>query len=127
MTKEEYKKLEKKLIEAGYKQYPSSSEADHEFYKSFGKDINKYQKGRSLYQICINVYDFSDYATRDNNLANNPISAYPTLMVSRTTDERLDFEMHHIDEIDIESIESIGEKFFQFVEDNFKVEQREEL
>ena len=63
--------------------------ADYYWWKSFGKDCNHYEEGRSLYQVLLNVYDWTKYWDRDPMLrkCNKCASITATVSVSRTIDE----------------------------------------
>lgn len=126
MTKEEYSKFIEELENRGYRQYPSYNSADETWYKAFGKDNNPYDEDRSLYQIAFSIWDFSKYSHRDESLKKNPYSGHPTIMVSRTIDERVDLELGHVEgNDDIERVEKIGESFMDWVNDNIKIKKTE--
>lgn len=123
MTKEEYSKFTKELENRGYRQYPPYNSADETWYKAFGRDNNPHDEYRSLYQIAFSIWDFSKYSHRDESLKENPYSGHPTIMVSRTIDERVDLELGHVvDNNDIEHVEKLGESFISWVNDNIKIE-----
>lgn len=119
MTREELDKFEIQLNERGYKKYPAMNNADYAWYKSFGK--SDYEESRSNYQICFSIYDFTPYAYRDENLRKNPYSCSPTILVSRTIDERCDLELGTINYLDIDMVELLGDSFYKWVEHNVKV------
>lgn len=125
MTKEELETFEERLKENGYKKYNGYKESDYTYYKHFGRGNNKYDDDRSNYQIGFLVYDFSEYAYRDNHLNDNPYSIQPIIMVSRVIDERVDLEVVSDDanKDDIERVESLAESFFKWVEQNITIKK----
>ena len=118
MTQEEYNKFCDKLKEKGYRKYPSPrySNNDYAWFKSFER--NKYEEDRSSYQMCFDVFDFSEYSDRDAFFKKQPISIEPLVLVSRTINERIDLRLSHIsiEDENIEALESIAKSFFQWVE-----------
>lgn len=98
----------------GYRKYPAFNNSDYAWYKSFGK--SKYEERRVDYQIAFSIYDFSPYAYRDENLAKNPYSCTPSVLLSRTIDERLDLELGTINYMDIEKVEKLAESFYEWAE-----------
>jgi GPH family glycoside/pentoside/hexuronide:cation symporter len=91
MTWEELVKIEAFLKENSYRMgdYPMHCNSDYYWWKSFGKDCNHYEEGRSLYQVLLNVYDWRKYWDRDPSLRkfNKAASITATVSVSRTIDE----------------------------------------
>ena len=67
MTREEYNKFCEALQRRGYKKHPSPRYSlhreDYAWFKSFEK--GKYEEDRSSYQMCFDVFDFSEYSDRD--------------------------------------------------------------
>ena len=121
MTKEEFKQFEKKLNENGYVNYHSSyKDADYSYFKSFGKNENKYDEERSLYQICFSIYDFSKYSRIDKHLLENPIAIQPTIKISRVISERIDLDLisDEVEETDIVKIEKIASNLYKWAEEN---------
>ena len=122
MKLKEYEKFIKELESRGYKKYHPIKRATFTYFKAFGK--SKYEEDRSNYQIAVSVYDWRDFIHRDPSLKDRPFSVQPTIMVSRTVNERIDLDLC-VNSIDIEYIESLAEKFFKFVEENVKVNHYE--
>ena len=122
MTKEELETFEERLKENGYKKYNGYRESDYTYYKSFGRGNNKYDDDRCNYIIGFLVYDFSEYAHRDNYLKDNPYSIHPIIKVSRVIDERVDLDVVS-DDVNIEMVESLAESFFKWVEDNISIKK----
>lgn len=124
MTKQELETFEERLKENGYKKYNGYKGSDYTYYKSFGRGNNKYDDDRSNYLIGFLVYDFSEYANRDNHLKDNPYSIHPIIMVSRVIDERVDLDVVlDVKKDDIERVESLAESFFKWVEDNISIKK----
>lgn len=130
MTLEEFKKIGSYLKENGYRSggQPYHCNADHYWYKSFGKDSNHYEEGRSLYQVFLNVYDWRKYWDRDPSLRefNKAASITATVSVSRTIDERsIDLSWDLKEGVDLKDIEDKAYKFFKYVDENFDVPLKE--
>lgn len=124
MTWEELEKVESYLKENGYRKSdcPMHCNSDYYWWKSFGKDCNHYDEGRSLYQVLLNVYDWRKYWDRDPSLrkSNKCASITATVSVSRTIDEpsiALTWDLK--DGINLEDIEDKAFEFFKYVNDNF--------
>ena len=118
MRQEEYNKLVAELQQRGYRKYlsPRGRKDDWAWFKSFGE--SKHQEGRSNYQICFDVTDFSPYADREPFFRDNPYGIEPSVRISRTTDERVDLHLSHIkvDDTNIDEIERLAESFYKWVE-----------
>lgn len=120
MTTDEYDKFKTELEKRGYKRYPSINSADFAYFKSFGK--SDHVGGRSNYQICFDVYDYSKYADKYLDIISRAYGVMPSALVSRTADERLDLTIKLIDEAtEIDEIEQLAESFFQWVEKEMKI------
>ena len=123
MTHEEYNDLVSELQHRGYRKYPSLrySKGDWAWFKSFGK--SKHQEGRSNYQICFDVIDFSPYADREPSFRDNPYGIEPMILISRSIDERIDLHLSHIkvDDQNIDEIERIAESFYRWAEKEVKI------
>ena len=123
MTQEEYNKLVAELQQRGYRKYPSprGRKDDWAWFKSFGE--SKHQEGRSNYQICFDVTDFSPYADREPHFRTEPYGIIPLVMISRTTNERVDLHLSHIkvDDSNIDEIERLAESFYKWIEKEVEV------
>jgi len=131
MTWEELEKIEAYLKENGYRNggEPMHTNADHYWYKAFGKEDNPYEEGRSLWQVFINVYDWRKYWDRDPSLRkfNKAASITATIHVSRTVYEcgvELNFDLKDGD-IDLKDIEDKAFEFFKYVNENFGAPPKE--
>ena len=131
MTWEELEKIESYLKENGYRNggQPYHCNADHYWYKAFGKDCNHYEEGRSLYQVFLNVYDWRKFWDRDPSLRkfNKAASITATIHVSRTVYEvgvELNFDLKG-DELDLKVIENRAYNFWRYVEDYFGAPPKE--
>ena len=121
MTKQELELFEKRLQERGYKKCSAHNSADYAWYKSFGKSVRT--KYRSNYQIAFSIYDFSPYVDRDCTLAKNPYRCHPTILLSRTVNERVDVDFTtQYYRTDIDKIESLAESFLQWAEKNVEID-----
>lgn len=128
MTWTELEKIESFLRENGYRNggKPIHCNADHYWYKPFGKEDNPYEEGRSLWQVFFNVYDWRPYRDRDPYMAKLKRDASLTVSVhiSRTIDEggkELDWDLKD-GEFDLKDIEDKAYNFWRYIEDNFKIE-----
>ena len=127
MTWEELEKVEAFLKENGYRNggEPTHTNADHYWYKAFGKEDNPYEEGRSLWQVFINVYDWRRFQYRELNLKDASITV--SIHISRTIDEvgiELKFDLKG-DELDLKVIENRAYNFWRYVEDYFGVPPKE--
>ena len=132
MSLEELKKIGSYLKENGYRSggQPYHCNADHSWYKSFGKEDNPYEEGRSLWQVFLNVYDWRKYWDRDPYLRkfNKAASITASVHISRTIDERaieLNWDLNS-DKFDLKDIEDKAYKFFKYVDENFGVPPKDE-
>lgn len=130
MTWDELEKIESYLKDNGYRKggEPYHCNADHYWYKAFGKEDNPYEAGRSLWQVFLNVYDWRKYWDRDPSLRefNKAASITATVSVSRTIDERsiaLSWDLK--DGFNLKDIEDKACKFFKYVDENFGVPHKE--
>ena len=123
MTHEEYNKFCEALQQRGYKKYPSPQfrNEDYSWFKSFGK--SKFEEGRSNYQICFDVIDFSPYANREPYFHTEPYGIEPLILISRTIDERVDLHLSHtkVDDTNIDEIERLAESFYKWAEKEVEV------
>lgn len=125
MTWEELEKIESYLKENGYRSggKPYHCNADHYWYKPFGKEDNPYEENRSLWQVFINVYDWRKYRDRDPYLAQikRDASLTVSIHISRTINEggkELDWDLTD-GEFDLRDIEDKAYKFWRYVEESF--------
>lgn len=122
MTQKEFNKLAQELEKREYRKYPSITNADFGYFKSFG--MSKQEEGRSNYQICFDAYDFGKYADREPFFKKEPWSVAPMILVSREVNERVDLNLSSATfmENGVEYIEQLGESFFKWVERNIILE-----
>ena len=125
MTWEELEKIEAYLKENGYQKgdYPMHCNSDYYWWKSFGKDCNHYEEGRSLCQVLLNVYDWRKYWDRDPSLRefNKAASITATIHISRTIDEggiELNWALTK-DGFDLKDIEDKAYKFLALCRGKF--------
>ena len=120
MTREEYDNFCQTLKSRGYKKYPSPhyKKDDYAWYKYFGE--SKYEENRSNYQMCFDVYDYSEFAHRAKHLADDPFSIEPQVKVSRSVYERIDLHLSFTgyEETDIDALEELAASFFNWVDSN---------
>ena len=132
MTRQELERIESILKENGYRKgdSPMHCNADYYWWKSFGKDCNHYEEGRSLYQMLLNVYDWTKYWDRDPMLrkCNKCASITATISVSRTIDEpsiSLNWDLTR-GEFNLKDIEDKAFEFFKYVNENFSAPPKDE-
>lgn len=132
MTRQELERIESILEENGYRKggSPMHCNADYYWWKSFGKDCNHYEEGRSLYQVLFNVYDWTKFWDRDPSLRkfNKCASITATISVSRTIDEpsiSLNWDLKR-DAFNLKDIEDKAFEFFKYVNENFSCPPKEE-
>lgn len=124
MTWEELEKIELYLKENGYRSggQPYHCNADHYWYKAFGKEDNLYEENRALWQVFLNVYDWRKYWDRDPIFRefNKAVSITATVSVSRTIYETaivLNWDLK--DGFDLKDIEDKAYKFWRYIEESF--------
>ena len=127
VTWEELEKIEAFLKENGYRNggEPMHTNADHYWYKAFGKEDNPYEENRALWNVFINVYDWRRFQCRDKNLKDASLTV--TIRVSRTVYEcgvELNFDLKD-DKLDLKDIENRAYNFWRYVEDYFGVPPKE--
>lgn len=127
MTWAELEKVESFLKENGYRKggKPYHCNADHYWYKAFGKDDNPYEENRALWQVFFNVYDWRGFQYREPNLKDAAITA--SIHISRTIDEvgiELNFDLKD-DKLDLKDIEDKAYNFWRYVEDYFGAPPKE--
>lgn len=121
MTWAELEKVEAFLKENGYRSggKPYHCNADHYWYKAFGKEDNPYEENRALWQVFINVYDWRRFQCRDANLKDAGLTV--TIHISRTIGEvgmSLNFDLKD-DKFDLNDIEDKAYCFWRYVEESF--------
>ena len=116
MNKQEFEKLEKLLLESGYRKY--NQKWHHEDYiigKSFHKDDNQWEEGRAAYQIIISVYDWTlhpEYFDRVPESYRNRVGLEVHVDMSRTIDERLELTFDWKESDTIEKVEQLAEEYY---------------
>lgn len=123
--------IESYLKENGYRNggKPYHCNADHYWFKAFGKEDNPYEAGRSLWQVFINVYDWRKYWDRDPflRMSNKCASITATIHISRTINEgRIELNWDLTEAVfDLNDIEDKAYKFWQYVEESFGAPPKE--
>ena len=119
MNKEQFNKLEKQLIERGYKRY--TQHWHHEDYvlgKSFHREDNQCDEDRAGCQLLLSVYDNSlhpEFYDRIPEEQRDYVGIEIHVDVSRVIDERMEFATNWDDNTSIEEAERIAESFYQWV------------
>ena len=131
MTWEELEKVEAFLKENGYRNggKPYHCNADHYWYKAFGKEDNPYEENRALWRVLFNVYDWRKYWDRDPSLRefNKGASITASIHISRTINEggiELNWDLKD-DKLDLKDIEDKAYNFWRYVEDYFGAPPKE--
>lgn len=131
MTWKELEMIESYLKENGYRKGGKAyhCNADYYWYKSFGKEDNPYEEGRSLWQVFLNVYDWRKYWDRDPflRISNKCASITASIHISRTIDEgriELNWDLTEAG-FDLKDIEDKAYKFWQYVEESFGAPPKE--
>lgn len=117
----ELENVEAFLKERGYRNggKPYHCNADHYWYKAFGKEDNPYKEDRALWQVFINVYDWRRFQCRDANLKDAGLTV--TVHISRTIHEvgmSLNFDLKD-DKFDLNDIEDKAYWFWRYIEESF--------
>lgn len=120
-SKEEYEELIKTLEGKGYRKYAPHKNANESWYKGFLHNENVWEEDRSCYQICWNIYDFSEWIYREPHLKRAPYSFAVYIMVSRRVDERVDLL---IPAKSVEDAEKLGASFYEWVKENIEISKR---
>ena len=119
MNKEQFDKLEKQLLERGYKKY--TQHWHHEDYvlgKSFHREDNQYDEDRAGCQLLLCIYDYTlhpEWHDRMSKEQRDHVGIEIHVDVSRTIDERMEFTTNWEDNTSIEEVERLAESFYQWV------------
>jgi hypothetical protein len=120
MTRKEYDNFCEILESRGYKKHssPRCEKDEYAWYKAFGE--SEHEENRSNYQMCFDVFDFSEFAYRDKHIADSPFSVSPTVLVSRSADERIDLHLSFTgyEKTDVDALEELAASFFNWVVSN---------
>lgn len=114
MTTEEYKKWEQEAIERGYKKYTTTSSTnDYSYFKTIGKDGDRYK-----YMIEWRVWCWYKYTDRDPRCKEEPYSLEVNILPdSIKHDMRLDMLIGDPLKLGFDKVESIAEKYYQFIQE----------
>lgn len=119
MTWEELEKIESFLKESGYRKTPyKDRQGDYFWWKAFGKGDNPFDEERPLWWIELNVFDWRKW-TGESRDASMTVSIF----VSRIIEEApiwLEYDLKD-GEFDLRDIEDKAYKFYEYVNDNFKL------
>lgn len=119
MKKKQFDKLAELLYSRGYKKYGQTwHNEDYVIAKGFHKEDNKWEENRSAYQIVLSVYDYfsrKDLWDRLSEKERDHVGIEVHVDMSRTIDERFDFVFAWHNDDNIEEIERIAEKYYQFM------------
>lgn len=116
MNKQEFEKLEKLLLERGYKKHNQQwHNEDYIIGKALYKDDNQWEEGRAAYQIIISVYDYTlhpEYFDRIPEQHRNHVGLEVHVDMSRIIDERLELTFDWKESDTIEEIERLAEEYY---------------
>lgn len=119
MNKEQFDKLEKQLLERGYKKYVQHwHHEDYMLGKSFHRQDNRWDEGRAGFQLLLSIYDYTlhpEFSDRTSKEQRDRVGIEIHVDVSRIIDERMEFTTNWDDNISIEEVERLAESFYQFV------------
>lgn len=119
MKKEQFDKLEKQLLDRGYKKYNQHwHREDYVIGKPFHRGDNRWDEDRAGYQLLLSIYDYTlhpEYYDRMTKEQRNHVGIEIHVDVSRIIDERMDFTTSWRDETTIEEVERLAESFYQLV------------
>ena len=119
MKKTQFDKLEKQLLDRGYKKYNQHwHREDYVIGKSFHKDDNQWDEDRAGYQVLLSIYDNTlhpEYYDRIPKEQRNHVGIEIHVDVSRIIDERMEFTTSWSDKTTIEEVERLAESFYQWV------------
>ena len=119
MNKEQFDKLEKQLIERGYKKYVQHwHHEDYMLGKSFHREDNQWDEGRAGCQLLLCIYDYTlhpEFFDRTSKEQRDHVGIEIHVDVSRIMDERMDFTTNWDDNTSIEESERLAESFYQWV------------
>lgn len=119
MKNEQFDKLEKQLLDRGYKKYNQHwRREDYVIGKSFHKDDNQWDEERAGYQVLLSIYDNTlhpEYCDRIPKEQRDNVGIEIHTDVSRIIDEILEFTTSWNDETTIEEVERLAESFYQWV------------
>ena len=127
MNKKELEQFEQLLEQRGYRVCESSfKDCEYYWYKPFGQ--SEYSRDeRSNYMVMFCIYDFHRYAISNPLFRESPFTTATYVMVSRTTDERMDLLLPNFGNVpDVEWVEQKAESFFEWSKNNIKVQKEEE-
>ena len=119
MNKEQFDKLEKQLLDRGYKKY--NQHWHHEDYvvgKSFHRTDNRWDEERAGCQLLLSIYDNTlhpEYYDRMPKESRDHVGIEIHVDVSRIIDERMEFTTNWEDNTSIEEVERLAESFYQWV------------
>lgn len=119
MNKEQFDKLEKQLIERGYKKYTQHwHREDYVLGMSFHREDNRWDEERAGCQLLLSIYDYTlhpDFFDRIPKEQRDRVGIEVTVMVSRIIDERMECVTNWADNTTIEEVEHLAESFYQWV------------
>jgi len=119
MKKTQFDKLEKQLIDRGYKKYNQHwHREDYVIGKSFHRDDNRWDEDRAGYQLLLSIYDnilHPEYYDRIPKEGRDNVGIEIHTAVSRIIDESLELTTSWSDETTIEEVELLSESFYQWV------------
>lgn len=110
MTTQEYEKLEKTLLEKGYRKTTGIiHNSDWYFYKCIIRDKDKDGDSRAVCQVLYAIYDMRKYVDKGA-----PAYGIEKIVnISSTVDERTEFLFSK--EMDCDTFETLAKKAYEFV------------
>ena len=119
MNKKQFDKLEKQLLDRGYKKYNQHwHREDYVIGKSFHRGDNRWDEDRAGYQLLLSIYDYTlhpEYYDRIPKELRDHVGIDIHVDASRIIGERMEFTTSWSDETTIEEVEHLAENFYQWV------------
>lgn len=119
MNKEQFDKLEKQLLERGYKKYHQYwHHEDYMLGMSFHREDNQWDEERAGSQLLLSVYDYTlhpEFYDRIPKEQRNYVGIEIHVDVSRIINERMGFTTNWEDNTSIEEVECLADSFYQWV------------
>lgn len=119
MNKEHFNKLEKQLLERGYKKYTQHwRHEDYVLGTSFHREDNRLDEDRAGCQLLLCIYDYTLHPEWDDRIPEwqrKHVGIEIHVDVSRVIDERMEFTTNWDDNTSIEEVERLAESFYQWV------------
>lgn len=119
MEKQDFDKLESKLLKRGYKRYNQHwHKEDYVLGLSLRREDNQWDEDRVGCQLLLSIYDYSlhpEFYDRIPNEHRNHVEIEIRIVVSRIIDERMELATGWDDNMTIEEVECMADSFYRWV------------